>query len=172
MDAHVILGRRGYVLSDEVGADRKLAVTTVHEDGESDRARASVIDERIHRRADGAAGEEDVVDEDDNAVVDGERDLRLTHHRRVADARQVVAVERDIDRAERKIDAFVRAYGLTDPRGERVATRADADDREKGKIALTLDDLVRDPGNGAADVVAREQCGRLALPSRPRRTGR
>jgi len=128
--------------------------------------------DRIHRRPDGTAGEEDVIDEDDDAVVDRKRDLRLTHHRRVADARQVVAVERDIDRAERKIDAFVRAYGLANPRGERVATRADADDREKGKIALALDDLVRDPRDGPPDIVRTEQRGRLALPSRPRRTGR
>jgi len=46
---------------------------------------------------------------------------------------------------------------------ERVTARANADDGESGEIAIALDDLVRDPRDGSADVVRREQRGRLAL---------
>jgi len=163
MHANVIVRRSGDVLADEVRADRKLAMAAVHENGKADRTRTPVIDKRIHGRADGAAGEEHVVDEHDDAVVDGERDLGLAHHRRVADTRQIVTVEGDIDRAERKIDAFVRAYGLANARRERIAARANPDDREKGEIAVALDDLVRDPRDGAADVLRTEQRSYLAL---------
>ena len=87
----------------------------------------------------------------------------LSYHRRVADSGQVVAVERDIDRSQRDQGAFVGADGGLDACRERVAARANADDGESGEIAIALDDLVRDPRDGSADIVRREQRGRLAL---------
>ncbi len=136
---------------------------SVDEHGKADRAGTSVVDERVHRRSDGATREKHIVDEDDHAPIDRERDLRLAHDGRVADARQIVAIKRDVDRAEGDIDALVRADGRLNAGGERVTTRADTDDGEKGEVAITLDDLVRDPRNGPADIVRREQRGRLAL---------
>src|SRR5437667_349349 len=44
-----------------------------------------------------------------------------------------------------------------------MAAGANADDRGKGEIAVALDDLVRDPRDGAADVVRTEQRSHLAL---------
>jgi len=55
----------------------------------------------------------------------------------------------------------MRADRIADARRECVAARADADDGEAGELAVALDDLVRDPGDGAADVVRTEQRGRL-----------
>jgi hypothetical protein len=163
VDPHVVARRRRHVLADEVGADRELTMATVHEDREADRARTPIIHEGVHRRAHGATGEEHVVDEHHDSVVDGERDLGLTHNRRIADTREVVAIQSDIDGAQGKIDALVLANGVADPRRERVAARTDADDREKGEIAVALDDLVRDPCYRPTDVVRPKQRGRLAL---------
>jgi hypothetical protein len=154
-------GRR--VFPDEVGADRQLAMPSINEDGQPDGARTTVVDESVHRRADGSAGEEHIVDQDHHATVHRERDLRLTNDRRVADAGQVVAVQRDVYRTERDVDAFVRPDCRLDARRERVTARANTDDGEMGKIPIALDDLVRDPRDGPADVVRREQRGRLAL---------
>ena len=56
------------VLADVVGADRQLAVAAVAEDGELDPPRAAVVEERVDRGPHRAAGEEDVVDEDDGAL--------------------------------------------------------------------------------------------------------
>ncbi len=138
-------------------------MSAVDEDREADRARAAVIDERVHRGADGAPGEEHIVDEDDHAPIDGERDLRFANDGRVADARQVVAIEGDVDRAERDVHTLVRPDRCLDAGGERVTARPNADDGQKGEVTVTLDDLVRDPRDGPADVVRREQRGRLAL---------
>jgi hypothetical protein len=138
-------------------------VPAVDEHGEPDRLRTAVVDERVHGRADRAAGEENVVHQHDHAIVDREGDVRLAHDRRVPDAGQVVAVERDVDRAERDVGAFVRADRLADTGRERVTARADADDGESGEVTVALDDLVRDPRDGAADVVRTEQRGRSAL---------
>ena len=138
-------------------------MSAVDEDRQADRAGTSVVDERVHRRADGSAGEKDVVHEDDHASIHGERDVGLAHDRRVADPCQIVAIERDVDRTQRDVDALVRADRRLNACGERVTPRANADDREEGKIAVTLDDLMSDPRDGPADVVRREQRGRLAL---------
>jgi len=154
MNANVVAGGGRDVLADEIGADRKLPMPAVDQDREAYGAGTPVVDERVHRGADGAAGEEHIVDEHDHAAVDRERDLRLAHHRRVADPCQVVAVESDVDRAERDIDTLIRADRRPNARREGVAARADTDDREKGEVTVALDDLVRDPRDGPADIVA------------------
>ena len=72
-DPHRLAQRRRQVLADVVGADRQLAVAAVDEDGELDGAGAAELAERVERGTDGAPGEEDVVDEHDDLVVDARR---------------------------------------------------------------------------------------------------
>ena len=163
MDTDIVVGRRRQVLTDEVRADGQLTVAAVDEHRETDRARPSVVDERVHCRADRPAGEQHIVDEDDDAVVDRKRDLRRAHDRGISDAGQVVAVQRDVDGTERQLDPFVVLDRGADSRRERVTARANTDDGEKGEVAIALDDLVRDPRDGAADIVRGKQRGRLAL---------
>jgi len=161
--ANVVARGGRHILADEVGPDGKLAMSAVDEDREADGARTSVVDERVHRGADRAAGEEHIVDEDDHTAVDRERYLRLAHDRRVADPRQVVSIKRDVDGAERYVDALVRPDGGLDSGGERIPARANTDDGENREITVALDDLVRDPRDGAADIVRGKQRGRVAL---------
>ena len=66
-DVDPLLAGGRQVLADVVGADRQLAVAAVAEHGELDPLRAAVVEEGLDRGAHGAAGEEDVVDEDDGA---------------------------------------------------------------------------------------------------------
>ena len=82
----------------------------------------------------------------------------------MSDAGQIVAVERDVERAERQIDALVAADGFVQPGGDEIAARADTDEREGGKIAVPFDDLVRDARDGSADVVGREDDRQLRTP--------
>src|SRR5258706_3703576 len=164
--AHVVGGLRRDVLADEISADRELAMAPVHEHGEADGARTPVVHERVHGGPDGAAGEEHVVDEHDDPVVDREVERGFVHDRRIADAREVVAVERDVEGAQRHDRVLVLADRLTHADGEDVAARADADDGEGGKLAIALDDLVSDAGDRATDVVGAEQDGRRRGQSR------
>ena len=89
-------------LADVVGLDRELAVAAVDEDREADRARPAEVDDAVERGADGAAGVEDVVAEDDRPSVQVEVDLRLLDQGLRRDRREVVAVERDVERADRE----------------------------------------------------------------------
>ena len=134
-------------------------MTAIDQHRETDRARSAVVDERVHGGADGASGEKHVIHEDDDLVVDGEVERRLADDRRVADAREVVAVERDVERTEWDGRVLVCADRVAKPDGQDVAARADTDDGEAGEFAVAFDDLVRDPGDGATNIVGPEQRG-------------
>jgi hypothetical protein len=82
----------------------------------------------------------------------------------VTDAGQIVAVQRDIERAEGQVDAFVPADRIVKACGDQVAARADTDECERGKIAIPFDDLVRDARDGSSDVVRREDDRQLRTP--------
>ena len=74
-DVDPLLAGGRQVLADVVGADRQLAVAAVAEHRQLHPARPAVVEERLDRGADGAAGEEDVVDEDDGALGEVEVDV-------------------------------------------------------------------------------------------------
>ena len=69
-----------------------------------------------------------------------------------ARVRQVVAVERDVDVAERDLGVEQVADEPVQARGEMGAAAVDADEGD-GPAAVLLDDLVRDAHERAADVV-------------------
>ncbi len=56
--------------ADDVGLDRQLAQAAIDQRRQLHRARAAVVGEHVHRGADGAPGEQHVVDQDDGPPVD------------------------------------------------------------------------------------------------------
>ena len=155
----------GQVLADVVGLDRQLAVAAVHQHDELNRLGPAEIDQRVERRARRAAGVEHVVHQQDLRVVDREGNLGAAHHRLRADRvpHQIVAVERDVERAGRHLVAG----DLLDARGPgawRCGTprRAHADEREVVDAFVAFDDFVGDAGEGAADAVRIHDDGHVA----------
>ena len=65
----------------------------------------------------------------------------------------VVAVEGDVDVAERDLGVEQVLDEAVDPAGEHRAAAVDADDREPLGLGVLLDDLVRDAHERAPDVV-------------------
>src|SRR6478752_7180632 len=89
--------RRGEVLADVVGADRQFAVAAVDEDRELYGTRTADVAERVECGTDRAPGEEHVVDQDDETVLDSlTGDLGARQSARGAHP-QVVAVHRDVE---------------------------------------------------------------------------
>jgi hypothetical protein len=74
MNGHTLAVRSGDVLPHVIGADRQLAVATVHQHGELHLSRPAVLDERVERGANASTGVEDVVHEDDLLVREVEAD--------------------------------------------------------------------------------------------------
>ena len=155
LDLDALAPRGRQVLADVVGADRQLAVAAVGDDGELDAVGAAVVEERLDRGADRAAGVEDVVDEDAGAALEREVELRraderLRVERRLAAAHlDVVAVEGDVDGAEVDLDAAELLDQPAQPLRERDAARVDADERDRVEVGVRLDDLVGDAVKGA-----------------------
>src|SRR5678815_5936247 len=75
----------------------------VNEHDELNRFRPPVVDQRIERGARRPARVQDVIDEQDLAVVDRELDIRLANEWLRTDGvtHRVVAIQRDVERAGR-----------------------------------------------------------------------
>ena len=71
----------GRFLPDVVRLDRQLAVAAVDEHDQLDGARPAEVDQRVERGANRPPGVQHVVDEQDLAVVDRERDLGAADER-------------------------------------------------------------------------------------------
>ena len=160
LEAHVdpLLARRRQVLAHVVGADRQLAVAAVAEHRELDPGRPAVVEEGVDRRAHRAAGEEDVVDQHDGAAGEVEVEvggvhLRLRPGPAVAD---VVAVEGDVDVAERHLGAGLLADQGVQALGEHRAAGVDPDQGKPLGTGVLLGDLVRDADQRAPQLVALE----------------
>ena len=130
------------------------------------------VDQRVERRARRPAGVEHVVDEQDLAVVDREGDLGAAHERLRPDgvAHQVVAIERDVERAGRHVvagDVLERAGHAP---GDRHAARAHADQGQIFDAFVAFDDFVGDAGEGAADAVRIHDEAGMCTSLRPHRT--
>ena len=132
-------------------------MAAVGEDGELDPRGTAVVEERVDRRADRAAGVEDVVDEDARHALEREVEARRADKglgvlRRFAGADvHVVAMEGDVELPERGLVLRKLGYPPPQPLGQRDAARVDADEGEALEVGVPLDDLVRDPRQRALD---------------------
>ena len=69
----------------------------------------------------------------------------------------VVAVEGDVELAERELLARALLDERADALRDRHAAGVDADERDRLEVLVALDDLVRDPGKRPADRLLVEQ---------------
>ena len=170
-DLHRLLAGRRERAAHVVGADGQLAVAAVHEHGELDARRAAEVDELVEGGADGAAGEEHVVHEHHRAAVDREEDVGALGDRLGGQAREVVAVERDVEGAHRGLRPRRLGDEPGEPPGERHAAAADAHEGEALRVRVALEDLVRDagegPGHSARVHEGHARQGARMLPRRP-----
>ncbi len=120
-------------------ADRQLPLAAVDERHQRDRLRPAVVEQLVHRGPDGAAGVEDVVDEEELPVGDVERNLARLHRLVEARLAVVVAVERDVEPAERDLEPELAVQAL----GEPGAAGVDADHpgRRRDRRLELLDQL-------------------------------
>src|SRR5215213_3951912 len=149
LDALAAGGRQ--VLPDVVGSDRELAVAAVDEARELNAIGAPVVEQRVDRRADRASRVEDVGHEDAGHPLEREVERRrpndgLCVQRCLAAADlDVVAVERDVERAVRDVRTGAFCDQPAQALRDRHASRLDADERHALELRIRLDDLVRDP---------------------------
>src|SRR5664280_39685 len=103
--------------------DRQLAVAAIDENGQGDAGRTAEIVELVDGGADGAAGVEHIVDQDDAAALDLERQAGVVGARGQTALRKIVAVQGARDDACLAAQRQIALQPFGDPR----ATRPDAD---------------------------------------------
>src|SRR5688500_12398241 len=108
------------------------------------------IDEGVEGGADGAAREQDVVDQHHRLVLDRERDIGAAHDRRSAQV-EIVAIERDVEGSYGKGGAVDGGHLDGQPPGQGHAARAKANESNVLGTAVLLDDLVGDPRERAIE---------------------
>src|SRR5215208_236552 len=168
----LVAGRR-QVLADVVGTDRKLSVTAIDEARELHARGTTVIEERVDRGANRAAGVEDVVDGDARPSAERELELAVADDRLRVEWRlsptsdvDVVAVEGDVERPEREFDVGSLGDQPPKPMGDRDSACMDPDERGPVELRIPLDDLVRDANEGALDRLGVEEDLRGRQPGR------
>src|SRR5258708_22920718 len=134
-----------HAAADKGGFDRQLAMAAVDQHEQLYAARASVEEERVHGGANGPAGEEYVVYEDDFLVADGETDIRSLHHRFGAESGKIVAIERDVERANGYGGFFALPDDLGQALGQRYAATANSDQAKVVNAATLFEDFMRQP---------------------------
>jgi hypothetical protein len=142
-------------LSEVIGRDGQLAVSAVDKDGKLNAGGAAVVDEFVECGADRASGEKDIVKEDDVGAFNREGEVRPADGGDGAEVVEVVAVEGDIEGAERGV-ASAGAEDVIDATAEDGTAGMDSNEGQ-GTIGMRLDDLRRDALDLVADIGRREQ---------------
>jgi len=151
LDHFLEIGRN--VLPGVIGADRQLAMSAVDQNRKLNLARPAEIHQTVECGADCPAREQNVVHQHDSAAVDGKRNTGLLEDGLWADGGQIIPIEGDIERSDRRLAAGDRLDPRLQPKRQRHAARTNSDQCEVVEIAVSLDDLVGDAGNGAADLL-------------------
>ena len=130
-------------------------MAAVHEDRELHRPGTPELGDRFEGGPRRPAGEQHVVDQDHDPAGDVDGHLGRAERLDPTQA-DVVAVERDVDRAHWNRHALEPLDRLGQTARDGDAPRVQADEHDVGRAVVPLDDLVRDAGVGAAEVVGVE----------------
>src|SRR5450432_2035978 len=132
--------------TDVRGFDRQFTTAAIDEYGELDRLGPAVVEQFVDRRANRAAGVEHVVDQDDTGPDDVERERGRLDLGAQAFRGVIVAIERDVDVADRMISGEQLRQAIGEPR----TTRKDPDQ-------------LRVDGNGAAHALRKRSQRRFGV---------
>src|SRR5271157_3132607 len=135
----------------EAGLDRQFAMAAVDEHAKLNAARTPMIEQRIERRARGPAGIENVVHQDDVLVLDLELHRARPHFRPMTDRREIVAVERDVQRAHRHFGFLDASQHLCQPLRQRHTAAHDSHQPEIRDAIVFLHDFVCQPNQSTFD---------------------
>src|ERR1039457_2627386 len=141
-----------HLAPDEARLDRQFAVSAVDQHQQLHPGRAAVVEQRVQRGADGAAGVQHVVHQDDILTRHGKRNLRRAHHRLDVHRAQIVAIQVDVEDAHRDFPVFQALDLRRKPLRQRNAAAPDANKGELIQIFRLLQDLVSQPYQGPVDL--------------------
>ena len=126
-------------------------MAAVDQGKELDARRTAELHHGVERCARGAAGVDHIVDQHDGLARNGEGNVRPVEYRRVRDRGQIIAVERDVQLADRQLHAVDLLNVFCKAAGQRHTARADADQAQVVRAVVFLEDLMRDAHERTVD---------------------
>ena len=150
-----VAGRDG--AADESGFDGQFAMAAIDQDAHANAFRAPEIEQAVHGGAGGASGVENVVDQHDIAIVHYEWNLGGLHDGLRRDGGEIVAIERDIERADGHFHVRESFDRFREALRQRNAAAAHADQRDICRAAAFFHDFMGQPLQGAIDFFGGEQ---------------
>src|SRR5579875_3654901 len=139
------------------GFNRQFTVAAINQHEQLHALGAAMVKQSIQRGADGAAGVEHVVHQNDVAARYIEANLTLLDNRTAAARGEVVAVEADVEHAGIHRVALNRGDDLGDALGKRNTATLDADEAKVGRAMVARADRMRQAHQGAFDLGGRKQ---------------
>src|ERR1035438_1400045 len=128
-------------------------MTAVDQSRELNARRPTKGTDRVHRGADRAAGEENVVYDNKRSTIERHWQFRRAHDRQFGAFANIVAIHRDIDHAHVDVDVDRADFTneLRDASRDFDAAGLDSSEGNRFQIWIALDDFVRDPPQRAAN---------------------
>src|SRR5579885_1312056 len=139
------------------GLNGQLAMAAINQNQQLHARGPAVIEQGVERGPDGAAGVQHVVHQNDVAAGDRERDFGAVDHGRLPDRGKIVAIQVDVENADGNFALLQRFNFLGKPLRQGNAPAADADKRQTVQIRRALQNLVRQPHQGAVDFAGAHQ---------------
>jgi hypothetical protein len=102
-----------------------------------------MVEQGVQGRAYRAARIEDIIHENDVPAGDRERDFGGVHNWLGCDGGQIIAIEADVQNADRDVDSFERLDLGGEALGHGHAAAADADEGQPVQVLGFLQDFVR-----------------------------
>ncbi len=131
-----------HAAADVLRFDGHFAMAALDKNAERDAPGAPEVEKAVHGGADGAAGVEHVVNEDQVHIIHAEGNVGRLQHGVGRDFGKVIAIESDVEGAHGNVNAVNAAHGARDALGEGYATAADTDERKVFGAARFLHDFM------------------------------
>jgi hypothetical protein len=163
--ANMVLEIGRQVEADDVGLDGDLAMAAIDQDRQADARRTSQVADGIEGGPDGPTREQDVIYQHHLGPVDVEWDLGAAQHGPSRAVLEIVAVERDVDRADVDILPEQPLQLLSEPLREGNAARSNPHEAKRRACPTGVGELASHGANQTVDfmVIAEPLLARIHL---------
>src|SRR5271170_529687 len=152
---NLFIRSRRHIFADEIRLDGQFAMAAINQHRQLNFLWPAKIIQRIHRRARGAAAEQNIVHEHNRFAAYVERNFRWVNFWRGA-AVQIVAVHGNVETADRNILFPDFRKNFSEPLCERHAAGGNPDEHDFGAVLVALGDFMRDARERALNRVGVE----------------
>jgi len=143
-DVHVLIGPHGYFHTDVIRLDRKFSSSPVYQGHQLDGAGSAEIHYRVEGGSDGSAGEDDIIDQDNDLSFNGKCDVGFFNNGILGDQTPIIPVEGYIQGPGRYRPLFPMLNDMLNPIGKIHPSGMNADNPQIIEAVIPFQNLQGD----------------------------